>query len=147
MPEASAGQIFGTRLRSRERTWWATGLPGVADTCQTHSRQTRHTLHAWARGTTLLSRLDQNWIEILNAYVSFLWLGPKRDVPVGRMRPQDHCARFVIAVYLVVVDSCPIEITLGSSCAEPGLECPLRDLVDHCAISLLRVCPVSNICI
>ncbi len=33
---------------------------------------------------------------------------------VGRMRPQDRCASYVIAVYRVVVDSCPREITLGS---------------------------------
>jgi hypothetical protein len=31
---------------------------------------------------------------------------------VGRMRPQDRCASYVIAVYRVVVDSCPREIAL-----------------------------------
>ncbi len=33
---------------------------------------------------------------------------------VGRMQPQDRCASYVIAVYRVVVDSCPRETTLGS---------------------------------
>jgi hypothetical protein len=32
---------------------------------------------------------------------------------VGRMRPQDRYASYVIVVYRVVVDSCPREITLS----------------------------------
>ncbi len=44
---------------------------------------------------------------------------------VGRKRPQDRCASYVIAVYRVVVDSCPREITLEAvRCVVPGLECP-----------------------
>ena len=43
---------------------------------------------------------------------------------VGRMRPQDRCASYVIAVYRVVMDSCPREITLGSYMRSAGPRVP-----------------------